>query len=223
MQKRVQTAIQAIGFFGVFLMILPIGILAYTLIFPEGALVNAEEFNTDKENKILLEPIFTAKEAVKFKDPFLAIKNEDLNEPPLQFEVPIDNVVTTGATIRIPSIGVSTTIYESQNAERALEYGVWRDPLHGTPDRFGQPIVMAAHRWGSESLSWEWRYQNLFNKFDQLKVGETVEITWNNKSYTFKIRQIDQNFVVTQYSDLILYTCVYYGSPERYIVYADRI
>ncbi len=74
MQKRVQTAIQAIGFFGVFLMILPIGILAYTLIFPEGALVNAEEFNTDKENKILLEPIFTAKEPVKFKDPFLAIK-----------------------------------------------------------------------------------------------------------------------------------------------------
>lgn len=204
-------------------MILPIGILGYSVIVPEKSAVQAEEFNSEKENDILLKPIFTEKTATKFKDPFLNINNEELNELPLQFEVPVDSVVTTGATIRIPSIGVSTTIYESQDAEKALEYGVWRDPTMSTPDRYGKPIVMAAHRWGSESLSWEWRYQNLFNKFDQLQPGSTVEITWNNKIYTFKIRSIDQNFVVEEYADLILYTCVYYGSPERYIVYADRI
>lgn len=214
-------ATKAIGYIGVSLMLLPIGLLGFEFIFPEG-IAEAKDFNVKKENDILLEPIFT-KNAVKFKDPFLQIDNKELNEPPFQFNVPANSVTNIGATLRIPSIGVNTIINESLNAELALESGVWRDPKQGTPDRYDQPIVLGAHRWGAESLSWEYRTQHLFYKFDQIQPGQMVEITWNNKTYRFKIRKMEQNFVVNDTADLIMYTCVYYGSPERYIVYADRV
>jgi sortase (surface protein transpeptidase) len=212
---------KAISIIGVFLMLLPIGLLTYEFIFPEGV-AQADDFNVGKENEILLKPIFD-KATSKFKDPFLSIDNKNLNEKPLQFTVPTETVSTTGAFVRIPSIGVDTNIYESYNTEEALEYGVWRDPKHGTPDTYDKPIVLGAHRWGHESLSWEHRTKHLFYKFDQLQVGATVEIIWNNKMYYFKVREVEQNYVVNDTADLIMYTCIYYGSPERYIVYADRV
>jgi sortase (surface protein transpeptidase) len=212
---------KAIGYIGVILMLVPIGLLFFELLFPNG-IAQADDFNVEKENAVLLEPIFE-KATQGFKDPFLEIKNEQLSEPPMEFNVPVDTVTHVNGAIRIPTLGVDTRLYESQNAELGLEYGIWRDPNHGTPDRYDKPIVLGGHRWGKEEFTWDFRTKNLFFKFDQLRGGEIVEIDWNNKTYLFKIRKVEQNFVVNDMADLIMYTCVYYGSPERYIVYADRI
>jgi sortase (surface protein transpeptidase) len=214
-------------FIGVLLVIIPVGFLLYFILGPKYAIVEA--FQPDKENAILSSGILASElkttSAYTFKDPFTTQVVEEIAEPPLVFSVPETGVSTTGARIRIEGNGleVDTLIYESRDVLAALNQGVWRDPTMGTPDNNKQPIVLAAHRWGENNLSWDWRNKNLFTEFDQLKGGEIVTITWNNKDYRYRISSIENGTHVSKSSDLIMYTCVDFLSDQKIIVYADII
>lgn len=211
---------------GVILLVTPIGFLTYYAVFP-GSKVEAL-YDASKENEIIVQPIFTDENKPKksnydFKDPFGGRLNSETLIKPLEFTVPANDVADIGTRIRIPSLKIDTSVYESWNIENALVKGVWRDPKHGTPDRFGEPVVIAAHRWGENWFSWEYRKQHLFADFDQLQTGKEVIIIWNNVEYKYMIDHIEQNTYVSRSADLILYTCVDYNSSERIIVYANRI
>lgn len=203
---------------GVIMLVLPIFILLYYIFISTPQKVGAL-YSPDKENEIIAKPIFTDRSTIK--DPFATGSNE---VQPLEFNIPNYEAIDIGTRIRIPTIGLDTTVYESKSPTYGLGAGVWRDPLYGAPDRPSNgPTVLAAHRWGEDRFSWEYRYANLFTKFDQLKEGERITITWNNTEYDYVIRHIEQNTQVTGNADLIMYTCVYYNSPERIFVYADRV
>lgn len=126
-------------------------------------------------------------------------------------------------TVRISKIGVDTEIIEGTNEAEALEKGVWRMPSYGSPVNNDTPIILAAHRWGPTNITAEYRNKNMFINLPQLSTGDTVEIIWDQQVYTYQIKKVEYSTYVSELSDLILITCQYFDSPERIIVYADRI
>lgn len=211
---------------GCTLVLIPVLLLAYFNLGPRYQVLAA--FQPERETEVLSQNIFDGERGeVKqgkytFTDPF---STNNTVVKPLVFNVPENTVSTTGATIQISDSGLSinTQIYESQNASLALDSGVWRDPTQGTPDNNISPVVLAAHRWGENNLSWDYRNKNLFTEFDKLKGGEIVTINWNGKVYKYKINYIEQNSHVTRTADLIMYTCIDYTSVNKIIVYATLV
>jgi sortase (surface protein transpeptidase) len=219
MNKQIKTFANINIFLGIILLILPIGILVYYIFFSPSKV--EATYNPEKESDIITQPIFDQSN-LKFNDPFL---NDNLSEfKPLDFYIPNYEATDIGTRITIPAVGLNTTVYESKVPSLGLDAGVWRDPLYGVPDRSNTgPIILAAHRWGEDSFSWEYRYKNLFTKFDQLKAGDEVTIIWNNHEYNYIIRTTIEGTAVTENADLIMYTCIYYNSPLRIFVYADLL
>ncbi len=138
------------------------------------------------------------------------------------FDVPTD-AGEFGNRLVIPSIGVDTTIWENQTGVQALDKRVWRMPYHGAPDRNSDPIVLAAHRWGEDHLSWEYRKQNLFLNLPEVKVGQEIKLTWFGEEYKYRVIHTEINSEVSRIDDLILMTCQSYHSPQRVFVYAEKI
>lgn len=126
-------------------------------------------------------------------------------------------------SLRINKIGVNTQIREGENEEAALAKGVWRMPDFGSPKNNDKPIILSAHRWGPLSITAEYRQQNMFINLPKIKPGDKIEIVWDQQLYTYEVVESEINEHVTQLNDLILITCQYYDSPERIIVYANRV
>lgn len=132
--------------------------------------------------------------------------------------------ITGDGHLKINSIGIDTKIHEGADTS-ALEKGVWRMPAHGTPDNqvSDQPVVLAAHRWGEDNFTYEYRSKNLFLNVPSLNIGDEIEITWNGEVYKYSVTDVQKNNYVEKLSDLILITCVDYVSTTRYFVFAERI
>jgi len=130
---------------------------------------------------------------------------------------------TTNNYIKIPSVGIDTQIYEGDDS--TLDKGVWLLPDHTTPDDrvSGEPVVLAAHRWGPDDASYEYRAKNLFYHLPSTSVGDQITITWNGKDYVYKIVAKSEGDYATQSADLILYTCKYYNSAIRIWAYAELV
>lgn len=127
------------------------------------------------------------------------------------------------STLKIPSIGVNTEINEAtrQNLEGALKKGVWRANDAGTPLSRTEPTILAAHRFGYIAWSNTFRRENSFYNLPNLKVGETVEITYRQRKYVYEIYGESKGEEITDYSaDLILYTCEQLNSNVRIFKYA---
>jgi sortase (surface protein transpeptidase) len=169
--------------------------------------------NPTKENEILSEsPII--KEVIT--NPSQVTIEETI-------DIPNSGAVTYGNQIIIDSIGVNTKIFESYDSNGALNRGIWRIPQLGTPFSNSNPVVLAAHRWGEDNYSWDFRKQNLFLNLPDMKPGDIIRIIWNGKEYQYKVTVRDESAEATHGGDLILYTCRDFDSPIRIFVYAERI
>lgn len=123
----------------------------------------------------------------------------------------------------ISSIGVDGEIYEAphDNYEAALRNGVWHEPSFGTPFTRSKPTILAAHRFGYLAWTNQYRRENSFYNLPKLEMGETVEIIWKQRQYTYEIYDESQGEEITDYNaDLILYTCEALNSDVRIFKYA---
>lgn len=139
---------------------------------------------------------------------------------------PIDPMLSTVNKLVIYSIGVNTGIEEAtlDNYESALKKGVWRVSDFGAPTDRSEPIILAAHRFGYLAWTNLYRHENSFFNLPKVKVGDTIEIDWQQRKYTYEVYETDKGTEITDYSaDLILYTCESLTGPERYFVYAKLI
>ncbi|HAM37508.1 MAG: hypothetical protein US24_C0035G0006 [candidate division WS6 bacterium GW2011_GWC2_36_7] len=139
---------------------------------------------------------------------------------------PLDPSLSATNTIIITSIGVNSSIIENANAEEALKKGIWRATDWGNPEEkiAKLPTIIAAHRFGYIYWSAEFRKTSSFFYLPKTKVGDTVQITWNQRLYEYVIYKSEDNSQVTDYdADLILYTCRMYNSPIRVFRYLHRI
>lgn len=141
-----------------------------------------------------------------------------------------DTSLPEGQYLAIPTLGIDTTVWEASSSayEDALRKGVWRVPEFSSPAeasaKAGTPIILAAHRFGYTAWTQEYREKNSFYNLPDLKVGESIVLTWNQHRYTYKVTKIEEGSEITDYSsDLILYTCKFLVSPIRIIVYAELV
>lgn len=138
-----------------------------------------------------------------------------------------DPSLPEGQYVAIPTLGVDTTVWEASSSayEEALRKGVWRVPEFSTPEMGSErPIILAAHRFGYVDWTQTYREKHSFYNLPDVKVGESIVLTWNQHRYTYKVTKIEEGDEITDYSsDLILYTCKFLVSPIRVFVYADLV
>lgn len=137
----------------------------------------------------------------------------------------LDSSLPEGNWIIIPEIGVKANYSITENANEALQSGVWLSPDYGKPGDQGMPIIMAAHRFG-----WDWWWQSDFGKLNsfyrlpETKQGTIVELISDQRKWTYEVFAAEEGEEITRYdADLILYTCKYLSSSVRYIRYARLI
>ncbi|MCK9415092.1 MAG: sortase [Candidatus Dojkabacteria bacterium] len=126
--------------------------------------------------------------------------------------------------IKMPSIGVYSPIGDSTVPEESLKNGTWIASDYGTPEDNSFPIILAAHRFGYVYWDRETRNRVSFFNLPNTSVGDTVELTWNQRRYEYVIYDADESSYIKDYeADLILYTCKYFNSPQRIFRYATRV
>jgi sortase (surface protein transpeptidase) len=138
-------------------------------------------------------------------------------QPRLDVNLPREN------RINIPSVKIETTINEAswENYEDALRISVWRVPDFGTPFERQMPTILTAHRYGYLKWSIPYRLKNSFYKLPRVKVGDTVEIIWEQRKYIYEVYAESEGEEITDYkANLILYTCKELNSPIRVFKYA---
>lgn len=142
------------------------------------------------------------------------------------YQPPFDPLLSPVNSLIIPSIGVDGTVNEAplDNYESALKKGVWRVSDFGAPDDNSMPIILAAHRYGYLAWTNIFRRQNSFYNLPKVKVGDVIEINWQQRHYIYEVYSENQGTVITDYSaDLILYTCESLTGSQRFFVYARLI
>lgn len=138
---------------------------------------------------------------------------------------PVDPSLPLGDWLRIPTIGVNAGILATANPDEALEKGAWMVPDFGRPDDFTQPTIIASHRYG---WVWWWKSdfgrKNSFYYLPQTEPGDIIEVVADQRRFTYQIYAKEEGTAIDDYqADLILYTCKFLNSPQRYFVYAKRV
>jgi len=131
--------------------------------------------------------------------------------------------LTKENTLTIATVGIQTQIQESgmNDYEEALTKGVWMVPDFGTPQKRDYPTIMAAHRFGYLKWSIPYRLKNSFYSLPKVKLGDNIEIIWDQRMYHYEVYKEGKGEEIEDYSaDLILYTCEDLTSPVRIFKYA---
>lgn len=138
---------------------------------------------------------------------------------------PKDENLPKEAWIYIPTIGVDSQLHITENPDEALEKGVWLVPDFGRPEQNEDPIIVAAHRFGWDTW-WQSDFgtKHSFYWLTETKPGDRVEIVSDQRKWVYEIYEVGEGEEITDYSaDLILYTCKFLNSPQRYFRYARRV
>lgn len=156
--------------------------------------------------------------------PEIEVPDEEVTVPALPPLPPFDESLPKANMIKISSIGVDSKIIEDDNAKKGLLKGTWIVPDFGTPDENELPIIIAAHRYGYIEWTKEFRTKSSFYNLPKTKVGDRVQIIWEQRSYEFEVYKVEDATQITDYdADLILYTCRMYNSPIRVFRYLERV
>lgn len=140
---------------------------------------------------------------------------------------PRDENLPDGNWLIIPKTGVRTVIREASledHEDQALRYGVWRADDGGTPLEKVNPVILVAHRYGYLKWSDAYRRANSFYNLNKLEIGDTFEVIWDKRRFTYEIYAGEEGEEISDYeADVILYTCKFLNSPARFFRYARRV
>jgi hypothetical protein len=142
-----------------------------------------------------------------------------LELPPKNPELP------QGHWLVIPKIGVRTEIREGagEEDESVLRQGVLRIHDFATPLDLG-PTILVAHRFGYLQWTNDFRRKNSFYNLDKLEIGDTFDVIWDQRRFTYEVYAGEEGTEITDYdADVILYTCKFLKSDVRFFRYARRV
>jgi LPXTG-site transpeptidase (sortase) family protein len=126
--------------------------------------------------------------------------------------------------VRIPSIGVDGLVHEGANGMQVLAKGIWRSYDFGTPESDTLPTIFASHRYGNPRWSKDFRDKEIFFNLDKVKVGDTVEVVWNQRLYKYEVVKVETSRQVNSLDfQVMIYTCNYWNSPDRIFVYLKQL
>ncbi len=168
-----------------------------------------------------LNPEETENEVVKISQSVVD-DNVEIQTPVIVDIIPsIDSTLPTTPYISIEKIGVYSPISTIANYKEALKQGAWLVPEYGTPANDKKPIIIAAHRFGYIYWDTATRKEVSFYNLPKTTNGDTIDIIWGQRKYTYTIYAQSEGTTITDYSaDLVLYTCKYFDSPVRIFRYA---
>lgn len=205
----------ALALWGIFALLssYPIGLYLYYTVIPSTSEVLAASLrdtgrvSSDSQKQSVVPAVPTSMPVVDV--------NKDISLP-------------EGHYLSIPAIGVDTILWEAPygDYESALKRGVWRVPDFADPTQVGggRPMILAAHRFGYLDWTQDFRLKNSFYELPKLKVGDKIQVIWDQHRYNYQVTRAAEGTKIDDYSDdLILYTCRFLVSPERYFVYAKLV
>ncbi len=193
--------IMAFGFLIIFLSYVPSSYYAFL-----------EAFGINISTKVLKQAT-AAPEVAEFKS-FVPY------EPAYDPDLPTEN------TLVISSIKLETPVHEAEESlfEDALRKGVWRVTNFGTPYDRSRPTILVAHRFGYLNWSIAYRLKNSFYNLPKTKVGDRVEIIWNQRKYVYEIYKEEEGYAINDYgASLVLYTCKDMTSEVKVFRYAKLL
>jgi LPXTG-site transpeptidase (sortase) family protein len=85
--------------------------------------------------------------------------------------------------IIIPSMLLDQPVYDSRDIYAALNKGILHLPGSSTPDKGGNTVLLG-HRF-TYSVP-----KGVFYYLDKLKVGDELALTWSNKQYRYRVREV---------------------------------
>lgn len=132
-----------------------------------------------------------------------------------------------GQWLEISTVGIKSELLTTvdlnnkKEVNKILDKGIYVYPdnmEYGNPDKM---TILAGHHynmWTSEKQN-----NQSFQKLNEVKVGDAVTITDNQKQWTYKIYKITQGSAIEdQTADLVMYTCVFWWNSDlRLFVYAN--
>jgi len=141
---------------------------------------------------------------------------------------------TGNATLAIRSLGVASPIISPSSTDqkvlkRALDQGVVHYPLSARPDAPYGNVFLFGHSSGRAFE--ENPARTVFTRLNQLKPGDTVEITYGNAVYLYRVNLVRISpseeaivYLTSPNRILTLSTCWPVGDPEnRFIVQAEFV
>ncbi|MGD9129700.1 MAG: hypothetical protein PVJ09_04400 [Candidatus Woesebacteria bacterium] len=151
-------------------------------------------------------------------------ETEDIVEE-VVYEPEFDPNLPIGDWLIIPKIGVRSQLQATEEADTALETGIWLVPDYGKPGDRDLPMIVAGHRYGWQWW-WKddyWRYHS-FYLLPDLEPGDTIEVISSQRKWVYEIYAGEEGEEISDYeADLIVYTCKHLNSPIRHFRYAKLI
>lgn len=199
------------GFKKIALFSFAIGVLLLALFYAPSVWYNIQAGGTKTISNLILKTL------KKSETVTVPVRKVDAYQPVVDSKLPLS------PTLKIPAIGVNTTLNEASIAdfESALRLGVWRVPDFGTPAERSKPTILAAHRYGYLVWTDLYRHLNSFYNLPKVKVGDTVEIDYGQRKYIYEIYKTETAQEISDYNaDLILYTCETLNGQNRVFEYA---
>lgn len=126
----------------------------------------------------------------------------------------------------IDRIGFKSEIAMDEDWVEDMKKGPWMAPDYGLPNQNGLPMIIAAHRFGYIYWTNQFRREHSFYNLPKLEVGDTFEVIWDQRKYTYEIYEgyTDNEIRQSSYdADVILYTCEVLNSDRRIVRLARRI
>jgi sortase A len=137
---------------------------------------------------------------------------------------PAVSAASNNAVVRIAHVGIEIPVVEGAG-ESALFRGAWRSPYGAAPDQGGNTVIFG-HRFLKLPPA-----KDTFFRLDQVAVGDTFEVDWQGKTYTYRVTETkvvaptDTSVLVqTAEPTVTLITCTpVFTSKERLVIHAVRI
>lgn len=209
------------------LSLLAIGILAFGVALPLSAynllssrsaaalLATAHESATNSATFTL-----PGKPKISSPAPGLAGATGAIGETGFQ---PAISAASTNPVLRIERLGIVMPIVEGEG-ESALYRGAWRSPWGSEPGQGGKTVLFG-HRWLHLPPN-----PNTMFRLDELQVGETIEVDWQGKTYTYIVQEsliVDPADISvlnqTNGQTLTLITCTpKFTTQQRLVIHATR-
>lgn len=129
-----------------------------------------------------------------------------------------DHPIHQSNRVIIPAMLLDQSINEGHDTYAVLNKGIWHWPDSSTPDR-GSNTILIGHRFTYTNP------RGVFYFLDKVHTGDEIGITWNDKSYIYKVFEIKvvhptQTDILnpTTQPTLTLYTCTPLWWPKDRLV-----
>lgn len=132
--------------------------------------------------------------------------------------------------VEIPTLKLKVPFATGSDASVLDKGAWWRYPERGDPQTGGN-FILSAHRFRLALTPWATRNSSPFYHLDQVKVGDTINVTFNGKKYAYhvtKLYSVPSNATQIEAPSatpkLTLYSCSLLGQADgRYVVEATPV